>query len=607
MNCRRLANSLYSQQGEIMKNLALFERFPKLHFLIPVVVFLLYVNALGNGFVLDDPSQVVSNPAVVHFNLPGLFLGSSFGEGGRTAGVYYKPLMTTAYALLFSAFGNNAWDYHLLQITFHAANALLVFYILKKLLAPEVSLFLALVFAVHPFNSEAVLYIADLQDVMFFFFGALAFLMGTREQRLGTRNLAIAASFMLCSLLSKETGIVFLVLAIFYRLMFMFDKKNRNAFYQILGAFLGVFVLYFLLRLGAVGVSSYRDDPYPIMRLNLPQRLINIPEEGFYYIRNFFYPHDFAMAQHWVVLQISWQYFWYPLIWDMIFVTGLLGVGLWALKVGSGHFKKTYLFFLAWFAVGMVPHLNIVPLDVTAADRWFYFPVVGLVGLIGILIQEFSFSIFHFPIRKALPAIAVLLIVVLAARTFVRTFDWRNGLSLATRDIHFSRDSFPLENNFAFELINVGRYEEALVHANRSTELGPWWWLNWNNVGVIYRHLGYKNHDPKQMDLAVENFKKGAQNTSSFVLPYENAAEVLVNYKSPEESTQYIVDSSKRVGLTGRMAFLLAVSRYKAGDTKGALEAADRARNLMPGDQRPQLFYEALSAGKKVDFVPPEY
>ncbi len=76
--------------------------------------FLVYANILPNQFVLDDPSQITGNPAVQSIkNIPSLFLGSSFGGGKNLAGLYYKPIMTTAYTILYTLFGPHPFFFHL--------------------------------------------------------------------------------------------------------------------------------------------------------------------------------------------------------------------------------------------------------------------------------------------------------------------------------------------------------------------------------------------------------------------------------------------------------------------------------------------------------------
>lgn len=608
--------------------------------IIASLVFAVFIWSLPNKFVLDDPSQVSNNAAVASFNLPYIFLGSSFGVGGGTEGIYYKPLMSTAYALVYKVFGPVPWGFHLLQVVLQMANGIIVYFIFRRFFKLALSLFLALVFVVHPFNSEAVLYISNLQDALFFFFGGLAFLAATCE-RLSLPKAVLSGGLVLFSLLSKETGVVFIPVIVMYSLLFNFGKQYRWEAWRLFMVLGTVFAFYFLLRFAAVGWPVGLDHPYPIMRLNLAERLVNVPAMIFYYVRNFFAPYDFAVAQHWVVRSVNWESFWLPLLVDIGFVVLIGGIGwmAWrARKYSELRGKKqgftlqsgdpssprwseseagrekpcfmAYVFFLGWFGMGMVLHLNIFPLDVTVADRWFYFPSVGLLGMLGLLVfgkvskvQPFSDS--RKNLETLLVIVAVVLLIVLSARTFVRVFDWRDGLRLGSREVQYSKDSFPLENNLAYELIAAGRYQEALVHAKRSTELGPWWWLGWNNLGVIYRHLGYVQKDPKLIDLAIVSFGKGANNTGTFFQPHENLAETVLNFKQPTEAILTIEKTRIRMGLTPRMMFLLALAQYKDGDIKAASASAKWAVEL--GDEKAGVLYNGILNKQKIEIQETQY
>lgn len=597
-----------------IKTPAFFERFPRIHWFIPLVVFLLYANALGNGFVLDDPSQVLSNRAVQNFDVSAIFFGSTFGVGAKNVGVYYKPVMAVSYAAIDRFFGGGAWAFHLVQILLHAVNSIIVFYIFRQFFKKGLALFLALVFAVHPLNSESVLYISALQEPLFFIFGSLALLISIKYRVVSIKYYALFGLLIAGSLLSKETGVLFLAIITVYRLIFCFEKGQRKQTYVLLFLCLAVFAVYLGLRQVAVGLPVGGDRPYPVMRLTLMERFVNVPEEVFYYLRNFFVPRDFAVAQHWVVTKIDWRYFWKPLIIDLGvigFFTAIL-ISNFKLQIYNFKFRArsheswAYGFFFVWFVMGMLPHLNIFPLDVTTADRWFYFPMVGLLGMIGMLVDQLPVARDQRLGRKLLGLLALLVLLVLSTRTFVRTFDWRNGLTLATRDIKYSRDSFPLENNFAFELMSVGRWDEALVHAKKSTELGPWWWLNWNNLGVIYRHKG-SAEDAKYFADAEGYFRKATEDNNTFYMPYENLAELLVNYDTPEKASQFIIESSKKMDLSGRLWFYLAIAQSLQNDSKGALQAAERAKIASPEDQQIQMLYQGLTENKKIIFQKPVY
>ncbi|MFI5265288.1 MAG: glycosyltransferase family 39 protein [Candidatus Levyibacteriota bacterium] len=565
--------------------------------LIAVCVFAVYVCSIPNNFVLDDPSQVL-NVQVAGFDIPRIFGGSSFGVQGTStpAGQYYKPLMTTTYALIYKVFGANPAPFHLFQILLAMANAILVFYLLKKFLHPTLALLLALLFGVHPFNSEAVLYVSDLQDMLFFFFGMLGLLFATKHV-LSKKDIALSVFFMLLSLLSKETGLLFILMAVAYRLIFFRTKGNSNTLFVALGVLLAFFIP---LRFGAVGLPTTVDKPYPIMRLDLLGRLFNVPAEMFYYIRNFFFPYDFAIAQHWVIKGVTLTTFYLPLTIDVLVILILSLFALFLHRIKS-TLLPIYIFFLLWFLLGMAAHLNIYPLDVTVADRWFYMPGVGLIAMLGIMAATYKLDR-----KQGFFLLFCIILFILGVRTLVRTFDWRTGLTLATRDVQFANQSFPLENNLAFELINVGRYDEALVHAQKSVEEGPWWWLNWNNLGVIYRHKGF-TQDPKYYKNAEDAFRKAVANGGTFYLPYENLAELLTNYDTPQNAQAFIVASSQKITLSGRMFFDLAIVQLELKDTKGALQAANQARLMLPNDPQVQALYQAIKAGKTITIRKPAY
>ena len=69
------------------------------------------------------------------------------------------------------------------------------------------ALFGALVFLVHPLNVETVVYVSSMQDILFFSFGMLAFLVVLKKE-LEFKWLVTVFGGLLFSLLSKETGLV---------------------------------------------------------------------------------------------------------------------------------------------------------------------------------------------------------------------------------------------------------------------------------------------------------------------------------------------------------------------------------------------------------------
>src|SRR5262249_14014750 len=72
--------------------------------LLLVLGVLIYASALPNGFVLDDESQITGSESVHTLSTIGsYFTGSSMDTGGAgLGGIYYKPLMTLSYALIWA-------------------------------------------------------------------------------------------------------------------------------------------------------------------------------------------------------------------------------------------------------------------------------------------------------------------------------------------------------------------------------------------------------------------------------------------------------------------------------------------------------------------------
>src|SRR5690349_8265942 len=102
---------------------------------IIIIGLLVYCNALFNGFVGDDNGQIVDNKLIHSLaNLPLFFHGSTFylQQVGQTAGVYYRPMLSTMFALIYALSGPNPFFFHLIQLLLHIVNCILIFLLFKK-------------------------------------------------------------------------------------------------------------------------------------------------------------------------------------------------------------------------------------------------------------------------------------------------------------------------------------------------------------------------------------------------------------------------------------------------------------------------------------------
>src|SRR3989344_3622818 len=225
----------------------------------------IYFPALFNGFIWDDEEQIVNNFLIrLLSNWPKFFTGGTFpGLDGNLVGLYFRPLTTLITSLIYQVFNLNAWGYHLVQIIFHSFNAILVFLIINQLTRRRFPAWVAgLVFLLHTINAETVVYAANLQDTLYFFFGAGGlYLILTGRKWLGTAGLFL-------SVLSKETGLLFLILAGFY-----FPWAGL------------ISLPYSYLRFITAKIFFEKQGLAPITLLDWPQRLIHLPAITTYYFK----------------------------------------------------------------------------------------------------------------------------------------------------------------------------------------------------------------------------------------------------------------------------------------------------------------------------------
>ena len=130
---------------------------------IVAAVLAAYANSVSAPFVFDDQLSIVENPTIRQFSLAALVPPS--GQGLTVEG---RPLLNLSLALNYAISGLNPWSYHLLNVAIHVLAALTLFGLVRRTLAalnPQhstlVSFSAALLWAVHPLQTESVTYLVQ--------------------------------------------------------------------------------------------------------------------------------------------------------------------------------------------------------------------------------------------------------------------------------------------------------------------------------------------------------------------------------------------------------------------------------------------------------------
>ena len=557
----------------------------KIFLIIALVGIAVYVNSLLNGFVLDDLWQILNNTKVTAAqNIFSFFQGSTFGFLDKSAALqlfyYYKPMMVISFTLMYSIFGQNAFFFHFFQVLIHIVNVSLIFILLSKFFGKKTSLLLSLIFLVHPINSESVDYISALQDVLFSLFGLLAlFFLGKNQQSKPSKKHYFLVYFLLLlSLLSKESGVLFIAIVPLYTFIF---QKIKFTKYTIVSFF--SFATYLYLRFVVGGVPLHKVSFIPIAEADFLTKLLTLPKSFVFYLITFLFPLNLSYSHMWIVKTADFINFYLPLLLLLTFVLTVFLIGKKIFKERK-DLLKVYLFFVCWFFIGMLFHLNILPfLDSTAADRWFYFPFIGLLGIAGSYSYLFQEKLLKY--KKLITFFAIFIILILSLRTFIRNFDWKDSYTLTSNDTKVDNTNFYLESNLGIELFYQKRYSDAKKAFLKSYSLFPTA-FPLSNLGIIYLIQG---NYPKS-----ENYLYKAL-TYKTPDSYDNLAFVLIKDKKFDKAKQVIKEGLALYPQDSWLSTLSVFVDYGMGNKEKAKEDVLKVYKLYPSDMTYKMYTQLIN------------
>jgi hypothetical protein len=550
-----------------------------------------HFTGLNNPFMGDDNDQIVHN-SVVHSisNFPLFFEGSTFYNGQGLvplSGTYYRPLMATVFSIIYTLFGANPFYFHAVQLALVIAGAVLLFLILKRIFDSKLlALVLALVFIVHPANSQDVYAIPTMQDALLFLFGLMALWLLQRFH--SVKSLVFVALSLFLAMLSKEMGLAFVALSLAYILWF--DRKRLLPF---VGIMLLPIVLYAVLKVHAVGLNG-RAAVGPIDNLNLSERLFTLPSIVYFFLSKFVLPWKLASAYHWVYPAYSLSHVLLPLLVDLAIVAVAVYVGFLVRRRVPERLFHAYLFFAVWTIIGIVPYLQIIPLDMTVCESWLYFAMAGMLGTLGVV-----FIAFQERIRPGWFLIACILVIgVLGVRTVLRGYDWSDPYVLATEDIASSPQDYNAYDELSENVIDSGNYDEAKAYAEQSIKIYPTF-NNYNDLGRSLTGLGdYAG--------ALRAYNTAQKYGATFYIA-DSIGELTLVYGDPVLDKQYLLGALKQYPEHPSLWIDLAILDEQHHDNSDAKDAilnaaayGDVLQSISDGIMNNQPFMFEMSTGQLV-------
>ncbi len=550
---------------------------------IVIIGIVVYFNSLFNGFIWDDFQQIVNNPLAYSLNNFFSFFagGTYYGANGQLIGHFYRPVMMFFFALLGTLFGPAPFYFHLFSLLIHLSNTVMIFFLLKKFISKQLALFFSLIFLVHPINIEAVGYISGYNDLLFVFFGLLALHALSLKKKV--LRITLVCFLLLLSALSKETGIIFIFITLLYSLFF--TSNNKKITFSLVFIPLGVYI-FMRFMMAHIGIYSVEKSWILVFQ--------TIPKIFSSYLFTFLFPKDLAVSQNWIVTNFSFQDFILPLLIDLTFCVICFFLGKKIYSQNKQSFRP-FLFFVFWFFISMGLLLQIIKLDMTVAERWFYFPMIGLLGMIGLSIETIHFSP---SVKKVSLGIFVIILIALSWRTIVRNTNWHDEITLFEHDIPVLQKQHSLfvgtlQNDLAQDLLAAKRYDEAEKYALDSLQYQP----NanrYNTLGEIYQTKG-------ENAKAIYWYTK-AINTSHVSLAYENLSTLLLVNSDFHEAQKIIQEGISHDQKSYKLWLNAAYVDYFLGNKKDALAAAKEAY-LLNNNEHTSIIYNQLLQNQQVKLL----
>jgi Tfp pilus assembly protein PilF len=441
----------------------------------------------------DDRENVYENP-VVEKGLSMQGVGWAFTHAQVANWV---PLTTLSHMLDCQMFGLDAGGHHLVNVLWHAANALLLFLVLRQMTGSLWrSAFVAAVFAVHPLRAESVAWVSERKDVLSGFFFLLTIGAYVRNVRRPSRAGYVVTVLLFALGLTAKSMVAtlpFVLLLLDYWPLKRFD--NWREFLRLLPEKIPLFAL----AMGACVATSLVPDMQIILtnahHLPFFERLGNALVSYVVYVRQMVFPSGLATP--------------YPIVpngqppWKVC----LAFVVLAAVSAAMLAWRKKRPYLLTgwlWYLGMLVPVIGIIQIspDAAHADRYTYLPEIGL-AVAGIWAAE-DWSAEWKHRRLVLGGLMTAVIAALAVCAHIQTSYWKDGESLWTRALACTSSNSVAHNNMGLAFAKNGEVEKAIGQFRQALEIHP-------DDGEVRYNLGVCFFVKGDLDEAVTQYRKALE------------------------------------------------------------------------------------------------
>jgi len=452
--------------------------------LIVMMTLTAYLPSLRGDFLWDDDAYVTKNKTLRDAD----GLRRIWFELGAVP--QYYPLVHTTFWLEYHLWGLRPLGYHLTNVLLHAVNAVLLWFLLRRLSVPG-SWAAAALFALHPVHVESVAWITERKNVLsgaFYFSSVLAYLgfclpddrpqkgRGPSMGKGRRRAYALTMGLYLGALWSK-TVTATLPMAL---LLVTWWKRGRIDRWDVLRSVP-------LVAMGAVFgfITAWMERDHVGARgslwdLSIVERCLVAGRALWFYAGKLVWPHPLTFIYpRWEVDATVWWQYLYPL-------AALTAIAvLWAVRdrIGKGPLVAILL-----FAGTLAPALgffNVFPHVFSyVADHFQYLASTGLIALFAAVCARALQRLGPWAERaRSCGCVGVLAVLW--------TLTWRQGHVYADvetlwRDtLAKNPNAFLAHNNLGLILMSRDKPDEAMVHFKEALRSFPHLAPGHFNLGLL--------------------------------------------------------------------------------------------------------------------------
>lgn len=480
----------------------------------------IYSNTYHNSFIFDDVDNINLNSAISNFSTSdsyGFFLHSRRGIGYLSFLINYR------------LGGLDVFGYHLFNIVIHIINALLVYWFIlitanhnsnhgcdtdkhSQWFNPAlIALFPALLFAVHPVQTQAITYVVQRFTslcTLFYLAGILSYALARRtidkqpSQHLKPWGLLAASLF--CFILAsrtKEIAFTFPIVVLIYEFMFFNTKMKLRLKYLSLPVITPLLLASLIIGKTILESGIHGLDLFTKVQTNMSRMdyLLTQFRVIITYIRLIFSPVNQSIDYDYpIATSFAW-----PVALSAITLVLILLTAIWlwirSNLVSTARdtlYQRLMAFGIIWFFVTLSIESSIIPIIDVIFEHRLYLPSTGAFIAItsAIMYGAGKIKADKSAVRFTI-ALFLTITFVLSMATYKRNAIWANDLTLWQDAYQKAPRKSRVANNYAAALILRGKGETALPLLIASIEREPGFYAAWNNLPRVFDQIPFlKGH-----------------------------------------------------------------------------------------------------------------